>query len=150
MGPASMSVSLANTGDRGGGGVLEHGGGVVDRDRRVVDTGDGHRHGGAVAAGERVGERVRGPARLGVAVVGVGFVGEAGAAAGDDDGAVGRLGDRGDHLRAVVDVGVVGQHVHRGGGGVLGTVAVSLTATGGSSTQVTVTDTVASSPPLIV
>ena len=43
--------------------------------------------------GERVGEGVGGGSRV-VAVVRVGLVGEAGAAAGDHDRAVGRLGDR--------------------------------------------------------
>ena len=75
--------------------------------------------------------------RAAVAVVGARRVGQPGAAAGDDDGAVGRLGDRGDGLRPAVGVGVVGQHVDRGRRGVLGTVLVSSTATGGSSTLVT-------------
>ena len=61
LGPASMSVSLASTVTAVAAASSSDGGGVVDRHRRVVDTGDGDRHGGAVAAGEGVGERVGGP-----------------------------------------------------------------------------------------
>ena len=51
---------------------------------------------------------------------------------------------------AAVGVGVVREHVDRARGGVLATVALSSTAVGGSSTQVTVTETVAVEPPLSV
>ena len=143
LGPASMSVSLANTviavaaASSSTVAVSLTATGGSSTQVTVTDTV------AVVAAGERVGERVRGPAGLAVAVVGVGLVGEPGAAAGDHDGAVGRLGDRADRLRAAVDVGVIGQHVDRGGGGVLEHGGGVVDGDRGSSTQVTVTDTVA-------
>ena len=66
----SGSVSLASTAI-GSPGVLGDGGGVVDRDRGIVDRGDGDRHrggvGGAGAVGDGVGEGVgAGVVRVGV------------------------------------------------------------------------------------
>ena len=106
--------------DRSRRGVLDHGGGVGHRDRRVVAAGDGDRHCGDRAAVEGVGERVRGRAWRAVAVVGVGLVGEPGARPPviTTVPLAGRSSS--DRHRAGVDVGVVGQHVDRGGSGVLG------------------------------
>ena len=100
--------------DRGRRGVLGHSRGVVDRDRRVVHAGDRDRDGRRRAAVERVGEAVR------AAEVRGRLVRQAGAAAGDHDRAVRRLGDRVDRHRAAVDVGVVREHVDRRRAGVLG------------------------------
>ena len=60
MGPPSMSVSLARTSIAVAPDVLGDRGRVVDRDRGVVDAGDGDRHGGRRAAVEGVGEGVGG------------------------------------------------------------------------------------------
>ena len=98
--------------DRGGVGVLVDGEAVVVGDGLVVDGRDRHVDGGGVAVGDGVGERV------GAVVVGVGLC-RSTTPSVRVDGAVGGVADVGDLDGVALDVGVVGQDVDRGGGGVL-------------------------------
>ena len=93
--------------------------------------------------------KVSGGCRAGiVAVVGVRLVGERVAGRGDDHGAVGGLGRRGDLLRAAVGSVSLASTSIAVASASSATVALSSTATGLSSAQVTVTATVAVEPPL--
>ena len=103
---------------RGGRGVLGHGRLVVDSNGRIDHAVHRHGHRRSGTAVEGIGERVLG--RAVVAVVRVRLVGQTGTAAGDGHSAIDGLGHRLDGQWPGVAGPVVGQHIHRGGGIVLG------------------------------
>ena len=139
--------------DRGGGIALGIGQGIageVGDDGCVVDTVHRDADRGDRAAGvQGVGEGVRRGAGWGITEIGRRLVRQVRAAVGDQHrAAIGRgVLHRRDRLRASVEVGVVGQHGDGRGDASSFIVAASLAATGGSSTQFTVTPTVAVEPP---
>ena len=104
-------VVVAEHVDRGRAAVLVEGLRVVDGVGLVVDRGDRHVDGAGVRAAVAVADRVR--EGVGAGGVRVRLVGQAGAAAGDRDRALGALRDGGDRQRVALGVGVVGERRRR-------------------------------------